>query len=137
MLGDRFYHADTCGPNILTGRPMEEGANDLVAEMAMQIAQAKAMMARQYAEIERLTIENWQLKGALGYEVPGDIPEGPFKCGICDARRRAYRTGWPPDEDRAGPKCGGDDRQCLESYHFDDGVPYCDTCGRFRSGIPR
>ena len=39
-------------------------------------------------EIERLMLENWQLKGALGYPVPGDIPEGGFKCGLCDARRR-------------------------------------------------
>jgi hypothetical protein len=37
-------------------------------------------------EIERLTLENWQLKGALGYPVPGDIPQGPFKCGLCEAR---------------------------------------------------
>ena len=38
------------------------------------------------AEIERLKIENWQLKGALGYEVPGNIPCGDFKCGLCEAR---------------------------------------------------
>jgi hypothetical protein len=49
------------------------------------------------AEIERLTLENWQLKGALGYEVPGDIPEGDFKCGLCDARRRTYEGHWPPE----------------------------------------
>lgn len=38
------------------------------------------------AEIERLRLENWQLKGALGYPVPGDIPQGDFKCGLCEAR---------------------------------------------------
>jgi hypothetical protein len=38
------------------------------------------------AEIERLTLENWQLKGALGYPVPGHIPCGDFKCGLCEAR---------------------------------------------------
>lgn len=37
-------------------------------------------------EIERLQTENWQLKGALGYEVPGHIPPGDFKCGLCEAR---------------------------------------------------
>jgi hypothetical protein len=37
-------------------------------------------------ENERLTTENWQLKGALGYEVPGHIPCGDFKCGLCEAR---------------------------------------------------
>lgn len=42
-----------------------------------------------WCEIERLTLENWQLKGALGYPVPGDIPEGDFKCGLCDARRKS------------------------------------------------
>lgn len=37
-------------------------------------------------EIERLQVENWQLKGALGYEVPSDIPCGDFKCGLCEAK---------------------------------------------------
>lgn len=42
---------------------------------------------RYRAEIERLTLENWQLKGALGYPVPGSIPDnGPWKCGLCDAK---------------------------------------------------
>jgi hypothetical protein len=40
-------------------------------------------------EIERLRLENWQLRAALGYEVPADIPEGNFQCGLCEARRRA------------------------------------------------
>jgi hypothetical protein len=39
-------------------------------------------------ELERLRIENWQLKGALGYPMPGDVPEGNFKCGLCDATAR-------------------------------------------------
>jgi hypothetical protein len=48
------------------------------------------------AEIERLTLENWQLKGALGYPVPGNIPEGPFKCGLCEARalQDPFRAGF-------------------------------------------
>ena len=45
-----------------------------------------AQVAILRAEVERLLIENWQLKGALGYEVPGDIPEGSFRCGSCEAR---------------------------------------------------
>ena len=44
-------------------------------------------------EIERLLLENWQLKGALGYEVPGDIPQGSFKCGLCDARQNPVPIG--------------------------------------------
>lgn len=48
------------------------------------------VQGRQEAEIERLRIENWQLKGALGYPVPADIPESKeFKCGLCDARRNS------------------------------------------------
>ena len=31
---------------------------------------------------------NWRLGGALGYEVPGDIPPGDFKCGLCEAKSR-------------------------------------------------
>lgn len=43
-------------------------------------------------EVERLTLENWQLKGALGYPVPAEIPDhSEFKCGLCDARNRADR----------------------------------------------
>lgn len=38
------------------------------------------------AQIKELEVENHQLKGALGYPVPGDIPEGPFKCGLCTAK---------------------------------------------------
>lgn len=38
------------------------------------------------AQVERLTLENWQLKGALGYSVPGHIPEGRFSCGLCAAK---------------------------------------------------
>lgn len=49
-------------------------------------------------EIERLRLENWQLKGALGYPVPADIPEGEFKCGLCDARRRANEQLAPEGE---------------------------------------
>jgi hypothetical protein len=37
-------------------------------------------------EIARLRVENWQLKGALGYPVPGDIPQGDFHCGMCAVR---------------------------------------------------
>jgi hypothetical protein len=51
------------------------------------------------SEIERLRLENWQLKGALGYPVPSDIPEGPFKCGLCDARAKALEVrGWTEEE---------------------------------------
>jgi hypothetical protein len=45
-----------------------------------------------WTAIKRLTIENWQLKAALGYGIPSalerDIEPNPFQCGICDARRR-------------------------------------------------
>ena len=42
-------------------------------------------------EIERLRIENIQMRFALGYPMPAHleyhiIPQNPFKCGICDAR---------------------------------------------------
>ena len=43
------------------------------------------------AEIERLRIENIQMRFALGYPMPADLeqyilPKNPFKCGVCDAR---------------------------------------------------
>jgi hypothetical protein len=42
-------------------------------------------------EIERLRVENIQLKFACGYPMPAElekhiIPANPFRCGICDAR---------------------------------------------------
>jgi len=36
--------------------------------------------------LDRVILENWQLKGALGYPVPGHIPNGDFKCGLCEAK---------------------------------------------------
>jgi hypothetical protein len=27
------------------------------------------------------------------------------------------------------------EKQCREPYHWDDGVPYCDTCGLYRDTI--
>lgn len=55
-------------------------------------------------ENERLLIENWQLRGALGYPVPADIRPGNFKCGFCEARedaqKRETRT-WQSDQ---GPR---------------------------------
>lgn len=29
------------------------------------------------------------------------------------------------------------ERRCQEPYHWDDGVPYCDTCGLFRASVRR
>jgi hypothetical protein len=44
-------------------------------------------------EIKRLEIENWQLRGALGYPVPGHItPNNKFRCGVCDANKRFNQT---------------------------------------------
>ena len=44
-------------------------------------------------EIERLHIENIQMRFALGYPMPAHlehhiIPVNPFKCGTCDAKKR-------------------------------------------------
>ena len=47
-------------------------------------------------EIERLTLENWQLKSALGYSVPSHIDHGNFKCGLCEARRNRPKKFSPP-----------------------------------------
>jgi hypothetical protein len=27
------------------------------------------------------------------------------------------------------------EQRCREPYHWDDGVPYCDTCGMYRNTI--
>lgn len=48
---------------------------------------------RARGELERLQIENIQLKFACGYPMPAElekhiIPINPFKCGVCDARRK-------------------------------------------------
>lgn len=39
-------------------------------------------------EIYALKTKLHQAEGALGYPVPGDIPEGTYKCGLCDAKNR-------------------------------------------------
>jgi hypothetical protein len=38
--------------------------------------------------IEQLEIQLHQARGALGYPVPGHIPEGDMKCGLCEDKRR-------------------------------------------------
>jgi hypothetical protein len=58
-----------------------------VTEQPKLLARA-ADLATATAEVERLRLENWQLKGALGYPVPGDIPQGNFKCGMCEPRAK-------------------------------------------------
>jgi hypothetical protein len=52
-------------------------------EMSMSMSERVAVLR---IENERLLLENWQLKGALGYPVPADIPEGAFRCGMCSAK---------------------------------------------------
>ena len=47
------------------------------------------------AEVERLRVENIQMRFALGYPMPAHlehhvIPVNPFKCGTCDAKKRTY-----------------------------------------------
>lgn len=54
---------------------------DLVTDSIDQIIRA-------LRAVEVLQTENWQLKGALGYPVPGHIMPGPFKCGMCEARAK-------------------------------------------------
>lgn len=46
------------------------------------------MVNRAADEIARLKIENWQLKGALGYPVPSHIPEGMAADGSVQDRAR-------------------------------------------------
>jgi len=55
---------------------------------------AAALFRKASDELARLRVENIQLKFACGYSMPADleeyvIPENPFKCGRCDARRSA------------------------------------------------
>jgi len=41
-------------------------------------------------EAEKLRVENNELRGALGYEVPADTPVGRFQCGMCNAGDLLY-----------------------------------------------
>jgi len=86
-------------------------------EMAKMWKASNAALLKLAPEVERLTVENWQLKGALGYPVPGDIPEGPFKCGLCDARLTTTNSSKRPMNLRACPGAMSDDPECncLES----------------------
>jgi len=63
--------------------------SDIVERLGENAAMQDWTTAALERKVERLTLENWQLKGALGYAVPGDVPDnGPFKCGLCDAKTR-------------------------------------------------
>ena len=52
-----------------------------------------------WSRLKKLELENWQMREALGYPMPsyladkypGQFANGgsnPFKCGVCDARRK-------------------------------------------------
>lgn len=63
------------------------------SRLYQEVSRLNTHITKHDAELDRLTgrvadlkIENWQLKGALGYEVPGQIPCGDFKCGLCEAK---------------------------------------------------
>lgn len=38
------------------------------------------------AENEEIKIQLWQALGAMGYPTPGHIPEGEYKCGLCESK---------------------------------------------------
>ena len=63
------------------------------AERVREEADHAQMLMQQIEGLENqlngVRTENWQLKGALGYKVPGHIREGDFKCGLCDAKTNA------------------------------------------------
>lgn len=73
-----------------------------IAEIRKALEQTKRfteeyILAKEYdsdvsfllSEIDRLQQENWQLKGALGYSVPGHIPDDPnILNGIADAKQK-------------------------------------------------
>lgn len=66
----------------------DAGADDLELAKGVLIGHIREW----HGELERLKLENWQLKQACGYPIPADkeTPQNPFKCGVCDARAR-YR----------------------------------------------
>lgn len=59
----------------------------------LDIDEWKAKADAAEAEIARLKVENWQLKGTLGYPIPGNISPGDFKCGLCEARAQPPAVG--------------------------------------------
>ena len=65
-----------------------ELAEEIIGRIEKGLISPEIKVVLLQAEVERLLLENWQLKGALGYPVPSEIPEGPFKCGLCEARRQ-------------------------------------------------
>ena len=69
-------------------------------------------------ENERLQITIWQLKGALGYPVPGDVPQGNFKCGLCEAKT-AENKRLLADNDSMAEALGLAPRADLESRRND------------------
>ena len=41
------------------------------------------------SQIDSLTTKLHQAMGALGFPVPGDIPESNLKCGLCASKERS------------------------------------------------
>lgn len=40
------------------------------------------------SEKKELETKLYQALGAMGYPVPGDIPEGNYRCGLCESKAK-------------------------------------------------
>jgi len=70
-------------------------------------------------------------------EIEGDI--SPYCTARLAFRKITARLNELIKAESDKPDCGklpivaGREEACTEPFHWDDGVPYCDTCGLYRS----
>ncbi len=88
-----------------------------------------AEIRRLREKIETLELENWQLKGALGYPVPADVPPGTFRCGMCAARAfearaaAVERRDWKAAAYQVPPRIGAREALACVIDHWDEFGP--------------
>jgi hypothetical protein len=98
--------------------------------------------AAQPAELERLRNEVASLRASLGQQA--DRPAEPIGCpapGACSCR--SAQPAGRVEPITVGGGCAdsadrwGAESACLQPHHWDDGVPYCTTCGLYKQTVHR
>lgn len=59
-----------------------------IDELHIQLQDANERIKMLEGEYKALEVRLYQAMGALGHPIPGNIPEGNFTCGLCEAKAR-------------------------------------------------
>ena len=73
---------------VITEIPYGTNTSTLIDSILKANEKGKIKIKKIEEEKKYLEIQLHQARGALGFPVPGDIPEGDIKCGLCQAKEK-------------------------------------------------